>query len=333
MTALPTTFSAIDITEPGGPEVLHLVERPLLPPGAGEVLIRVAAAGLNRGDIVQRQGSYPPPAGASDILGLEVSGRIAAIGLGVHGLKVGDEVCALVTGGGYATYCIAPAPQVLPVPKGLSLIEAAAVPETCFTVWTNLFERGRFQPGETVLIHGGSSGIGTTAIPLAKALGAHQVFATAGSRDKCNACEALGATRAINYRTEDFVTVVKDLTGKRGVDVILDMVGGDYLAKNINALAVEGRLVHIALLRGAVTEINLGPVMMKRLTITGSTLRARTIEQKAAIAGPLQRVVWPLLENGTLKPQIFRTFPLAEAAAAHILMESSEHIGKIVLTM
>lgn len=333
MTTLPATMTAIEITEPGGPDVLKPVSRPMPMPGAGEVLIEVKAAGINRPDVLQRMGQYPPPPGAPDLPGLEVAGRVAMIGLGVHHLKVGDEVCALVTGGGYATYCVAPEPQCLPVPNGFSMVEAAALPETFFTVWTNLFERGQLKPGETVLIHGGSSGIGTTAIQLAKALGAHQVFATAGSRDKCQACEKLGASRCIDYKREDFVKVVKEMTGNRGVDVILDMVGGDYIQKNISAAAVDGRIVYIAFLRGPEAAVNFTPMMLKRLTITGSTLRARTVEQKASIAGPLRRVVWPLLDQGKVKPVIFRTFPLHQAADAHRLMESSQHVGKIVLTV
>jgi NADPH2:quinone reductase len=333
MSALPASMTAIEITAPGGPEVLKPATRPMPLPGAGEVLIQVAAAGVNRPDVMQRMGQYPPPAGASDIPGLEIAGTVVALGLGVNHVKIGDKVCALVTGGGYATHCVAPEAQCLPVPKGFSMAEAAALPETFFTVWTNLFERGALKPGETVLIHGGSSGIGTTAIQLAKALGAHQVFATAGSRDKCKACEALGASRAIDYKHEDFVKVVKEGTANRGVDVILDMVGGDYIQRNINALAVEGRIVYIAFLRGSQAEVNLMPLMLKRGTITGSTLRARTVEQKAAIAAPLKRIVWPLLDQGKIKPQIYRTFPLAQAAEAHRLMESSEHIGKIVLTL
>jgi NADPH2:quinone reductase len=333
MTALPATMTAIEITEPGGPEVLKPGSRPMPMPGAGEVLIKVAAAGINRPDVMQRMGQYPPPAGASDIPGLELAGMVAMVGLGVHHAKVGDAVCALVTGGGYATYCVAPEPQCLPVPKGLSMAEAAALPETCFTVWTNLFERGNLRAGETVLIHGGTSGIGTTAIQLAKALGAQQIFATAGSRDKCHACEKLGATRGIDYKHEDFVKVVRETTGGRGVDVILDMVGGDYIQRNISALALDGRIVNIAFLKGSQAEINLLPLMLKRGTLTGSTLRARSVEQKGAIAAPLRRVVWPLLEQGKVKPQIYRTFPLAEAAEAHRLMETSAHIGKIVLTV
>jgi len=333
MTALPPTMTAIEITEPGGPEVLKPATRPLPLPGAGEVLIQVAAAGVNRPDVLQRQGGYPPPPGASDIPGLEIAGTVLEIGLGVHHLKIGDAVCALVTGGGYASHCVAPEPQCLPVPQGFSMVEAAALPETFFTVWTNLFERGALQAGESVLIHGGSSGIGTTAIQLSKAFGARQIFATAGSRDKCHACEKLGASRGIDYKREDFVKVVKEATGGRGVDVILDMVGGDYIQRNINALAVEGRIVCIAFLKGSQAEINLMPLMLKRGTLTGSTLRARTVEQKGAIAAPLRRVVWPLLEQGKVKPQIYRSFPLAQAAEAHRLMETSEHIGKIVLTV
>jgi NADPH:quinone reductase len=333
MTTLPAAMTAIEITEPGGPEVLRPATRPMPLPGAGEVLIKVAAAGVNRPDVMQRKGEYPPPAGASDIPGLEVAGTVAAVGLGVNHTRLGDEVCALVTGGGYATYCVAPEPQCLPVPKGLGMAEAAALPETFFTVWTNLFERGQLKPGETVLIHGGTSGIGTTAIQLAKALGAHQIFATAGSRDKCHATERLGATRGIDYKHEDFVKIVKDATGGRGVDVILDMVGGDYIQRNINALALEGRIVIIAFLRGSEAEINLMPLMLKRGWLTGSTLRARSVVQKGAIAAPLRRVVWPLLEQGKVRPQIYRSFPLAEAEEAHRLMESSAHIGKIVLTV
>ncbi len=333
MANLPDTMTTIEITEPGGPEVLKPATRPMPLPGAGDVLIEVAAAGVNRPDVLQRQGGYPPPPGASDIPGLEVAGRIVAIGLGVHRFAVGDAVCALVTGGGYASYCVAPEGQCLPVPKGLSLIEAAALPETIFTVWHNLFERGRLRSGEAVLIHGGTSGIGTIALQLAREFGARQIFATAGSGDKALACEKLGATRGINYRRDDFVQVVKELTGKRGVDVILDMVGGDYIQRNISALAVDGRLVNIAFLRGAQADINLMPVMLKRLTLTGSTLRARSVEEKSAIAASLSREVWPLLDAGRIKPVIYQSFPLAEAADAHRLMEGSEHIGKIVLTV
>ena len=332
MSALPATMTAIEISAPGGPESLRPASRPTPMPAAGEVLIEVAAAGVNRPDVMQPQGSYPPPAGASDIPGLEIAGKVVALGLGVNHAKVGDQVCALVTGGGYATYCAAPEPQCLPIPKGFSMVEAAALPETFFTVWHNVFERGGLKPGESILIHGGPSGIGTTAIQLAKAFGAQAVFATAGSRDKTHACEKLGATRGIDYKHEDFVKVVKDATSGRGVDVILDMIGGDYIQRNISALAVDGRLVYIAFLRGPQAELNLLPLMLKRAWITGSTLRARPVEQKGAIAAALRRQVWPLLDQGKVKPQIFKTFPLAEAAEAHRLMESSAHIGKIVLT-
>ncbi|HUK09129.1 MAG TPA: NAD(P)H-quinone oxidoreductase [Stellaceae bacterium] len=331
MSELPKTITIIEISEPGGPEVLKPATRPMPMPGAGEILIEVKAAGVNRPDVQQRQGQYDPPPGASDIPGLEIAGRVAAIGLGVHDIAIGDEVCALVAGGGYANYCVAPALQCLPVPKGLTFIEAAAVPETFFTVWTNVFERARFQAGESILVHGGSSGIGTTAIQLARAFGAGQIFATAGSIEKCRACEALGATRCIDYKIMDFLAVVREMTGGRGVDVILDMVGGDYMQKNLSALAMEGRLVNVAYLKGAKIEINFAPIMLKRLTVTGSTLRPRTVEQKGAIAACLRRQVWPLLEKKQVKPVIYRTFPLAEAAAAHRLMETSEHIGKIVL--
>jgi NADPH2:quinone reductase len=331
MTSLPAVITAIEISEPGKPEVLKPVSRPMPLPGMGEVLIEVKAAGVNRPDIQQREGNYEPPPGVTDIPGLEIAGRIVQVGLGVPHLKVGDEVCALVAGGGYATHCVAPAPQTLPVPRGLTMVEAAAVPETFFTVWTNVFERARFQPGESILIHGGSSGIGTTAIQLARALGADKIFATAGSIEKCRACEELGATRGIDYKIMDFLKVVREMTAGRGVDVILDMVGGDYFQKNLSALAMEGRLVNVAFLKGAKVEVNLAPIMMKRLTVTGSTLRPRTVDQKGAIAAALHRTVWPLLEKKKVKPVIYRTFPLKEAAAAHRLMETSEHIGKIVL--
>jgi NADPH2:quinone reductase len=332
MTTLPTNMTAIEITTPGGPDVLRPTTRPMPMPAMGEVLVAVEAAGVNRPDLYQRAGNYPPPPGASDLPGLEISGRIVALGLGAHHHTVGEAVCALVSGGGYATYCPVPAPQILPVPQGFSMVEAAALPETFFTVWTNLFERGNLRPGESVLIHGGSSGIGTTAIQLAKAFGA-RIFTTAGSLDKCRACEALGAHVAIEYKREDFAEVIRKKTSGRGVDVILDMVGGDYFQRNINSLAVEGRLVNIAYQHGAQVEINFNPVMRNRLTITGSTLRPRTVEQKGAIAAALRQKVWPLLDRGAIKPQIFRTFPLAEAAEAHRLLESSDHIGKVVLTV
>jgi NADPH:quinone reductase len=323
---------AIEISRPGDPEVLVPVERPRPEPGAGEVLIKVAAAGVNRPDVFQRRGRYPPPPGASDIPGLEVAGTIERLGDGVHEFAVGDAVCALVAGGGYAEYCAAPAPQCLPLPRGLDLVAAAAIPETFFTVWTNVFERGRLQSNETLLVHGGSSGIGTTAIQLARARGS-RVFATAGSPAKCAACERLGAERAINYRDEDFVAVVRGLSGGAGVDVVLDMVGGDYFARNIDALALEGRLVEIATLQGVKAELNIQTIMQRRLTITGSTLRARPIADKAAIAQAVHTHVWPLLESGAVKPIVHATFPLRAAAEAHRLMESSAHIGKLVLTL
>lgn len=322
----------IEIRSPGGPEVLAPAERADPVPGVGEILIRVSAAGVNRPDVLQRRGRYPPPPGASDIPGLEVAGTVARLGEGVQGWRTGDRVCALVAGGGYATLCVAPAPQCLPVPASLDLVAAGAVPETFFTVWTNVFDRGRLRPGDTALFHGGSSGIGTTAIQLADARGA-RVFATAGSDEKCRACEALGAERAINYRTEDFVAALKDLTDGRGVDLVLDIVGGEYAARNIAVLAVDGRLVQIGLMGGAaLATIDLGVILQRRLTITGSTLRARTVEEKGVIAAALRREVWPFLEDGRVKPVIYRTYPLVEAAAAHRLMESSEHVGKIVLT-
>jgi len=322
----------IEISAPGGPEVLTPVERPDPVARDGELLIAVEAAGVNRPDILQRRGHYPPPPGASDIPGLEVAGTVAAIGHGVRNWQRGDRVCALVSGGGYATLCVAPAPQCLPVPAPLDVIAAAAIPETFFTVWTNVFDRGRLRAGETALFHGGTSGIGTTAIQLASARGA-RVFATAGSDQKCRASEALGAERGINYRREEFAAVVKERTGGRGADVILDIVGADYFAQNIAALAVDGRLVEIGLMGGGTrASIDLGEVLRRRLTVTGSALRARTVEEKGAIAEALWREVWPLLEEGRVKPVIDRTFPLDQAAAAHRLMESSEHIGKIVLT-
>ncbi|MBI3403135.1 MAG: NAD(P)H-quinone oxidoreductase [Acidobacteria bacterium] len=323
---------AIEIREPGAPEVLVAAERPTPVPAAGEVLIKVAAAGVNRPDIFQRLGRYPPPPGASDIPGLEVAGTIEALGPDVRDWKTGDAVCALVAGGGYAQYCTAPSPQCLPVPRGLDMTAAAALPETFFTVWTNVFERGRLTAGESILIHGGSSGIGTTAIQLARAFGA-RAFATAGSAEKCAACERLGAERAINYRDADFAAAVKDATGGRGVDVVLDMVGGEYFARNIDVLAVEGRLVEIATLKGVQAELNIQTIMQRRLTITGSTLRARPVADKGVIAAAVHRHVWPLLESGAVKPIVHATFPLRDAAGAHRLMESSVHIGKIVLTV
>jgi NADPH2:quinone reductase len=322
----------VEIRAAGGPDVLVITERPDPVAGAHELLIDVAAAGVNRPDVLQRRGLYPPPEGASDIPGLEVAGTVAAVGPGVVGWSAGDRVCALLTGGGYATRCVAPVPQCLPVPASIDLVAAAAVPETFFTVWTNVFERGRLIAGETLLVHGGSSGIGTTAIQLAVARGA-RVLATAGSDQKCRACEALGAERAINYRSADFVDAVRTHTAGRGVDVILDMVGGSYVPRNVAALAVDGRLVQIGLLEGEpLGQVDFRRVLGRRLTITGSTLRARSIEEKGRIAEALRREVWPLLERGAVRPILDRTFPLADAASAHQLMESSGHVGKIVLT-
>ena len=321
---------AIEIREPGEPEVLVPVERPKPAPAAGEVLIKVAAAGVNRPDVFQRRGRYPPPPGASDIPGLEVSGTIEALGADVHDWRVGDTVCALVAGGGYAEYCASPAPQCLPVPRGIDLVTAAAIPETFFTVWTNVFERGRLRAGESILVHGGSSGIGTTAIQLAHARGS-PVYATAGSAEKCAACERLGAERAVNYRETDFVAAIRELTLGRGVDVVLDMVGGDYFQRNIDALGIEGRLVEIATLHGVKAELNIQTIMQRRLTITGSTLRARPVADKGAIAAALRQHVWPLVESGAVKPIVHATFPLRDAAEAHRVMESSAHIGKLLL--
>jgi putative PIG3 family NAD(P)H quinone oxidoreductase len=322
-------MKAIEISRPGPPDVLRLVERPTPAPAAGEILVRVEAAGVNRPDIMQRLGSYPPPPGTSDLPGLEVAGTIAAVGAAVPRWREGDSVCALVAGGGYAEYCIVPAPQALPLPHGVRSEVAAAIPETFFTVWTNLFERGQLTEGEHVLVHGGSSGIGTTAIQLARAFGA-TVFATAGSEDKCAACERLGA-RAINYRTADFVEAVREWTAGRGVNVILDIVGGSYLQRNLDALAMHGRLIQIGLLEGSRTEINLRAIMQKRLTLTGSTLRVRSVEEKGAIARALEARVWPLLAARQVAPVIYRTLPLADAPEAHRLLESGEAIGKVVL--
>lgn len=320
----------IECARPGPPEVLRLTTGPTPRPGDDEVLVRVAAASVNRPDLLQRQGKYPPPAGASPILGLDIAGDVVAVGSQVHRWRIGDRLCALVSGGGYAEYCAAPAEQCLPVPQGLSLVEAAAIPETFFTVWTNLFQRGRLVAGESVLIHGGASGIGTTAIQLARARGA-RVFATAGSTQRCDACVKLGAELAVNYHDTDFVAVVREATRGRGVDVVLDMVGGGYVERNLTILAVEGRLVQIAFLMASRVEVDLRIVMTKRLTITGSTLRPRSVAEKGAIAKDLEHHVWPLLDNGTIRPIIFRTFPLAEAAAAHRLLEDGGHVGKIVL--
>jgi NADPH2:quinone reductase len=328
----PLDMTVIEIAAPGGPEQLKLAQRPVPKPGDEEVLVRVAAAGVNRPDVMQRQGRYPAPPGASDLPGLEIAGEIVALGAKVSGLSIGDKVTALLPGGGYASYAVAAAPLCLPIPDGISMAEAAAIPETFFTVWTNLFDRGRCKAGETVLIHGGTSGIGTTAIQLAAAWGA-RVFATAGSDAKARACEKLGAVRGINYRTEDFVEVMRAQTEGKGVDVILDMVAGSYVARNLDIAALEGRVVVISLLGGARAEINLGLILTKRLTLTGSTLRSRTVAQKAEVAAAVRKNVWPFLAAGRVRPVIHATFPLAEAGAAHRLMETSNHIGKIVLTI
>lgn len=331
-TPLPPSMSAVEITGPGGPDVLTQVRRPVPVPGPGEVLIAVSAAGVNRPDLLQRQGKYPPPPGASDLPGLEVAGHVAALGEGVIAWREGDAVCALLAGGGYAEFAAAPAGQCLPVPRGLSLIEAAALPECVFTVWSNVFERGRLTAGEVLLLHGGTSGIGTTAIQMAVATGA-RVVATAGSADKCAACQRLGAERAVNYREEDFVSAVQELTGGRGADVVLDMVGGEYTGRNLEALATDGRLVQIAYLRGARVEIDLSRVMRQRLTITGSTLRARPVPEKTGIAQAVRARVWPHLEGGAWRPVVHATFPLADAAGAHRLVESGTHVGKVVLVV
>lgn len=326
------TMKFIDITEFGTPKVLKLQEGSLPTAQAGEVLIKIIAAGVNRPDVVQRQGLYPAPPGASPILGLEVSGVIEALGEGVTQWQVGDKICALTNGGAYAEYVTAPASQCLPIPNGLSMIEAAALPETCFTVWSNLFDRVQLKAGETLLVHGGSSGIGTTAIQMAKAMGV-RVFTTAGSDEKCEACVKLGAEIAINYHDSDFVEVIKEATNKKGVNVILDMVGGDYIAKNFKIAALEGRIVNIAYLQGPVVKVNFLPIMLKRLTVTGSTLRPQSADTKAAIANNLKTFIWPFIESGKIKPLIAQCFPLEQANDAHTLMESNKHIGKIVLTV
>ena len=331
MPPLPETMRQIRFTGSGGPEVIAIETAPVPSPGPGQVLIDVAAAGVNRPDIMQRQGLYPPPKGATEIPGLEVSGRIAALGEGVETLSVGEEVCALVISGGYAEFALAEAGQVLPKPKALSLVDAAGVPETFFTVYSTVMQRARLQPGESFLVHGGSSGIGSTAIQLAKALGA-RVFATAGSAEKCRFCEELGADAAIDYRNADFAEEIKRLTDGKGVAVILDMVGAAYLAKNIASLAVEGRLVQIAFMKGYKAEsLNLTPIMLKRLTLTGATLRAQSKDAKAAIADGLRRDVWPNLDSGAVRPVTHATFALSDARRAHELMESSAHLGKILL--
>jgi NADPH:quinone reductase len=329
---LPLEMTVIEIAAPGGPEQLKTAARPVPKPGDEEVLVKVAAAGVNRPDVMQRQGRYPPPAGASDLPGLEIAGEIVALGPKVSHLSIGDKVTALLPGGGYAAYAVAAAPLCLPVPAGISMVEAAAIPETFFTVWTNLFDRGRCKAGDVVLIHGGTSGIGTTAIQLAAAWGA-SVYATAGSDVKARACERLGAVRGINYHTEDFVEVIRAQSGGKGVDVTLDMVAGSYLARNMDIAALEGRIVIISLLGGSKAEINMATILTKRLTLTGSTLRARTVAQKAAVAAAVHENVWPLLAAGSVRPVIHATFPLAQASEAHRLMETSNHIGKIVLTI
>ena len=329
-TTLPSQMRVIEISSPGGPEVLSPGRRPVPTPAAGEVLIEVAAAGVNRPDVLQRKGGYPPPPGASDIPGLEVAGTVVALGAQVTQWKTGDQVCALVTGGGYAEFVAAPAVQCLPVPAGLTLEQAAGLPETFFTVWVNVFQRAMLKNDETLLVQGGSSGIGVTAIQMARAFG-HRVFVTAGTAQKCAECERLGASRAINYRTEDFVAVIKQLTDGRGVDVMLDMVGGDYVPRELACLAEDGRLSLIAFLGGTKASLDMTDILRRRLTITGSTLRPRPVEAKAGIARALREKVWPLIEAGKIRPVIYRVFALEEAAAAHSLMESGEHIGKIIL--
>jgi putative PIG3 family NAD(P)H quinone oxidoreductase len=323
---------AIDLPEYGGPEVMQLADLPRPEVAPGEVLVEVAAAGVNRPDIVQRNGHYPPPPGASPILGLEVSGRVAAVGEGVERWQVGDKICALTNGGGYADFVTVPEGQCLPIPGSLSMVEAATLPETFFTVWANVFDRARLKSGEIFLVHGGSSGIGTTAIQLAHQLGA-RVFATAGSAEKCVACVQLGAEQAINYREEDFVQAVKEATSGHGADVILDMVGGSYIDRNIQVAANDGRIVNIAYLQGARVEVNMLPVMLKRLSLTGSTLRPRSTQVKANLAHSLESQVWPLIEAGKIHPQIAARFPLEEVAEAHRLLESGKIVGKIVLTL
>jgi NADPH:quinone reductase len=332
MPALPAEMTAIAIRAPGGPEMLVPEQRALPQPAAGEVLVKVAAAGVNRPDVVQRQGHYPPPKGATDIPGLEIAGEVVALGQGATRWKLGDQVMALVVGGGYAEYCPAHESHCLPVPAALTLTEAAAIPETFFTVWHNTFERGQLEAGETLLVHGGSSGIGTTAIQLAKAFGA-RVITTAGSADKCDACRKLGADVAVNYKSEDFVAATKSATGGKGADVILDMVGGDYIERNYEAAAVDGRIVQIAFLASPKATVDFRRIMMKRLTHTGSTLRARSVPDKGAIARAVEERVLPLIVAGKARPVMDSTFPLAQAAAAHARMEASAHIGKIVLVV
>lgn len=327
----PETMTVIEIKRPGGPDALQPVEMRVPHPGENEVLIEIAGAGVNRADIHQRQGTYPPPRDASPIPGLEVSGEVAAAGRGVTRFAPGDKVCALVPGGGYAQYCLAPVETTLPVPDGIDLIEAGGIPETCFTVWTNVFDRARLSAGENVLIHGGASGIGTTAIQMIRAVHNADIFTTAGSDEKCRLLEQLGARRAINHLTEDFVEIIKTETDGRGVDVILDMVGGDYIDRNVKAAARDGRIVNIAYLNGAIAEVDFMPVMVKRLTLTGSTLRPRSLADKALMAEALEQTVWPHFKAGRIKPVVHKTFPLTQAGEAHALMEASSHIGKIIL--
>ena len=327
--SIPTHMQAIEISAPGGPEVLRLVERPVPQPGPDEVLVRVAAAGVNRPDVLQRMGAYPPPPGASDLPGLEIAGTVVAAGPGAE-MLIGRRVCALVAGGGYAQYCVAPMGTCLPVPEVLRMTEAAALPETLFTVWVNLFERGFAADGDTVLVHGGTSGIGTMAIQLGRLFGL-EVIVTCGSADKCAAATAIGAAHAINYREADFVEAVQQITGGKGVDVVLDMVGGDYLPRNLQCLGDDGRHVSIAFQRGATAEVPIMEIMRRRLTLTGSTLRPRDVQFKTMVADELARTVWPYVEGNRLKPVIDKVFPLAEAAAAHARMESGDHVGKIVL--
>jgi NADPH2:quinone reductase len=329
--SLPDSQTSIEITQPGGPEVLKPALRAMPQPGDNQLLIQVAAAGINRPDVFQRMGFYPPPPGVTDIPGLEVSGTVVAIGPGVEDYVIGDQVCALLSGGGYAEYAVAEESLCLPIPEGLDLVDAAALPETCFTVWHNLFERAELKAGEWLLVHGGSSGIGTTAIQMATAMGVN-VITTAGSDEKCAVCEELGAVKAINYNQQDFVEVCQELTGS-GVNVILDMVGGDYMQRNFSACAPKARIVSIAFLRGSKTELDLLPLMLKQIVLTGSTLRAQSLENKARIAAGVESQVWPLIAEGKFKPVIHSRFPLAEAYKGHALMESSQHIGKILLSI
>ncbi len=329
---LPQNMRAVEISKPGGPEVLVAAQRPVPQPRSTEILVKVEAAGVNRPDVLQRQGNYAPPPDASDLPGLEIAGEVVACGAGVSMWKPGDRVCALTHGGGYAEYCVTPEVQALPVPQGLSAIEAASLPETFFTVWNNVYDRGKLAAGETLLVQGGSSGIGVTAIQMAVATG-NRVFATAGSDDKCAACVRLGAEKAVNYRTQDFLAEIQAATDGKGVNVILDMVGGDYVPKELKCLADDGRLVFIAFLRGPKTELDINELMRRRLSITGSTLRPRPVEYKGFVARNLRERFWPLIESGRIKPVIHQTFPLAQAADAHRLMESSQHVGKLVLTI